>query len=155
MFDDFLSGCPEWSISDQQCRQCCHHKYKAKTWKQISCPQSVHSGKSCLSGLGTKMGLKYADPDMKAPVITDHVNQNLRTLLSPHLWWLPLFWRVFIWVGAYVCVCRCASMYMHMYVFRDQNVVPHAPFIFFLDTGSLTGLELPNHIWLASESTSG
>lgn len=32
--------------------------------------------------LGTKMGLKYTGPDLKASMITDHVNQNLRTLLS-------------------------------------------------------------------------
>lgn len=136
-------------VSHQR-RQCCKHRYRAKPWKWISCPPSVHSGKSCLSRLGTKMGLKYTDPDPKASMIADHVNQNLRTLLSP-IWDDYLFWPVFMWAGAYVvcagvpaCICTWMCLETRM-LFSIHHL--HFP----LTQGSLTGWELSKHIWLASE----
>lgn len=121
-----------WMVN-HQCRQCCKHRYKAKPWKWISCPQSAHSGKSCLSRPDTKMGLEIYWPRLKGPMVTDHVNQNLRTLLSPI--WDDFLCLACVYVGKCICLCVqvCLHVYMHMCVFRDQTVVPQAPSIFFLD----------------------
>lgn len=101
----------KFRLVSHQCRQCCKHRYKAKPWKWISCPQCVHSGKNCLSRLGTKMGMKYTDPDMKVPMITDQINQNLRIPSLP----FEMTTSVLACVYMGGCLCMCVQVCLHVY----------------------------------------
>lgn len=121
MFDDSLSGCPEWSITSV-------HNVASKSMEMDFLSTIWTLRKELSEQARYQNGPEIYWPRPKAPMVIDHVNQNLGTLLSPI--WDGYLCLACVYVGEYICLC----VYAHVCVFRNQNVVPQVPSIFFLDT---------------------
>lgn len=149
-FDDSLSGCPEWSITNID--NVASTDTKPNHGNGLLVHNLYTQERAVWAGWIPEWAWKCTDPNMKAPMITNHISQNLTTLLSST-------WDEYVSFGLCLCGCRCAYVYMHISGFRDQSVVPRAPSILFLSTrpshwpGTLhTRLaSQQEHIWLTSE----